>query len=92
LAIFTLAGRIVTAIDLVDVGNQSGDFKFPCGDRRLNHPMMTGKVQKIMKWAPVHQGIAGPVIFGLRRISGTHQLFVEIRKRLAFAPWSRVDV
>ncbi len=40
-------------------------------------------------WAPVHQGIAGPVIFVLRRMSGTNQLYVEISERVAFAPGSR---
>src|SRR2546421_4647285 len=28
-------------------------------------------------WAPVHESIAGPVIFVLRRISGMHQLYLE---------------
>jgi hypothetical protein len=37
-------------------------------------------------WAPVHQGIAGPVIFVSRRMTGTHQLYVEISERVAFAP------
>jgi hypothetical protein len=40
-------------------------------------------------WAPVHQGIAGPVIFVSRRMTGTHQLYVEISERVAFAPGSR---
>ena len=31
-------------------------------------------------WAPVRKSIAGPVIFGLRRMSGMHQLYVEISK------------
>jgi len=31
-------------------------------------------------WAPVHRGIAGPLIFVSRRMSGRHQFYVEIRK------------
>ena len=40
-------------------------------------------------WAPVHESIAGPVIFAVRRISGIHQRNVETSWHLAFAPWSR---
>jgi hypothetical protein len=28
-------------------------------------------------WAPVHESIAGPVIFAMRRMSGTHQFYIE---------------
>jgi hypothetical protein len=42
---------------------------FPCGLHLL--------ARRLNDWAPVHQSIAGPVIFGLRRIAGMHQLYLE---------------
>jgi hypothetical protein len=41
----------------------------PCGLHLL--------ARRLNDWAPVHQSIAGPVIFGLRRIAGMHQLYLE---------------
>jgi len=43
-------------------------------------------------WAPVHQGIAGPVIFAMRRMSGTHQLYVEIWKARGLCAPGLVDM
>jgi len=53
------------------------------GTRPLGDPMsirVRGETRAFAPndWAPVHQGIAGPVIFAMRGMSGTHQLYVEI--------------
>jgi hypothetical protein len=43
-------------------------------------------------WAPVRKSIAGPVIFGLRRMSGMHQLYVEISKARGLCARELADI